>query len=135
MRLDGEGCRDRARNGGSDRATRKDVVGENKIGRKMTPQRRRVQFYVAIKLLMAQVLKQARLEPLVAVEHEHRQQAADLGSHQRRGADVVALGVPLLAEEHDLVTGSAPLAGQRARVDVRAGAAEQVAVPEKDAHS
>jgi hypothetical protein len=40
--------------------------------------------------------------------------------------------MPLLTEQDDLVTGIRPLAGEGARVDVGAGSAEQIAVPEKD---
>ena len=83
---------------------------------------------------MREVLQQLRLEPFVAVEHEHRQQPADLGPHDPRAADVVALGVRLLAEDDHVVTRKAPLARQRTRVHVGAGTAEQIAVPEQDAH-
>jgi hypothetical protein len=40
--------------------------------------------------------------------------------------------VRLLAEDGDVVAEAAPRAGERARVDVRAGAPEEVAVPEED---
>ena len=75
------------------------------------------------------------LEPLVVVEHEHGQQAAGkLGHDDRRAADVVALRVPLLADDRHVVAEAAPLARERPRVDVRAGAAQEVAVPENDPH-
>ena len=38
----------------------------------------------------------------------------------------------LLAQDDHLVPRAAPLARDRARIDIRAGAAEQVAVPEQD---
>ena len=40
----------------------------------------------------------------------------------------------LLADHDDLVAGIAPFAGERPRVDVRSGPAEQIAVPEQDLH-
>ena len=79
-----------------------------------------------------EVLEQPRLEPLVAVEHEHGQQAAgQLGPDDARAAEVVLLRGALLADDRHVVPGEAPLPRERARVDVRAGAAEQVAVPER----
>ena len=82
-----------------------------------------------------EVLQELGLEPLVAVDDEHRQQAArQLGHDDLRAAEVVLLGRALLADDDDVVALPAPLARERARVDVRAGAAEQVAVPEEDPH-
>jgi len=130
VHLDGEALPNRRR----DRRARKDVIGEDEVGRKMTPERLGVQLDVALALGAAQVMKQTSLEPFVAVEHEHRQKGSDLGPHQPRPADVVALWMPLLAKKHHLMAGSAPFAGQRTRVDVGARPAEQVAVPEKNAH-
>src|ERR1043166_3353628 len=49
-----------------------------------------------------------------------------------RGAGVVALRVALLTDDGHLVAAGAPRAGERARVDVRAGAAQEVAVPDED---
>jgi hypothetical protein len=43
--------------------------------------------------------------------------------------------VRLLREHDDLVPGAAPLARERARVDVRPGPAEQVPVPEDNLHA
>ena len=75
------------------------------------------------------------VEAFVVVEHEDRQQpAGQLGHDDACAAEVVALRVPLLADDDDVVAEAAPLARERARVDVRAGAAEEVAVPEKDPH-
>ena len=56
------------------------------------------------------------------------------GHDDPRAAEVVALGMPLLADDGDVVAGVAPLARERARVDVGARTAEQVAVPEQDPH-
>ena len=53
-------------------------------------QRRRVRLDVARALVLGEVLQQPRLEPLVAVEHEHRQQPArQLGPHDPGAAEVV----------------------------------------------
>ena len=130
MRLDRVGRLDRRGDGSSGQ----DVVGEDEIGRKMPAERFAVQLDVALELSPAQLVQKSCLQALVFVEHEHRQSPADLRPDQLRRADVVALGVPLLAEEQHLVARPAPLAGQRARVDVGARSAEQVTVPEKDLH-
>ncbi len=87
-----------------------------------------------VELGAAAVLDAPHLVALVAVEDEHRQQATDVRTHGRRTAEVEALRVGLLGEDGDVVAGVAPLAREHARVDVRAGAAEEVAVPEEDAH-
>src|SRR5207247_1499358 len=71
---------------------------------------------------------------LVPVEDEHRQQSGDLRTHDAYAPEVVLRRTRLLAEDDDIVTGSAPLARERARVHVRARPAEQVAVPEQDPH-
>jgi hypothetical protein len=44
----------------------------------------------------------------------------------------MALGMSLLADDDDVVARCAPFARERARVDVGAGASEEVPVPEKD---
>ncbi len=94
-----------------------------------------VRLDVCVALGRREVLQQARLEALVLVEHEDREQPLrQLGDDDARAPDVVDIGVPFLAEDHDLVPKPAPLAGERTRVDVRARAAEQVAVPDHDPH-
>ena len=80
------------------------------------------------------VLDELDLVALVAVEHEDRQQPADVRPHRRGAAEVVEPRLGLLAEDGDLVPRPRPLPRQRPRVDVRARAAEEVAVPEQDLH-
>ena len=79
-------------------------------------------------------LEQLRLHALVAVEDEDGKQAADVGADDLRAGEVVVLGLRLLADDHDVVPGPAPLARDRPRIDVRARATEQVSVPEDDSH-
>jgi hypothetical protein len=78
--------------------------------------------------------QEPRLEILVAVEDEHGKQAARVRPDHSRAADVVAFGMRFLAEEDDVVAEMAPCAGERARVDVRTGPAQEVAVPEENLH-
>ena len=87
-----------------------------------------------VELRARAVLEQLHLVALVAVEHEGGQQAADIRPDDPCRADVVTLGMRLLAEDDDVVPRAAPLPREGARVDVRAGAAEEIAVPEQDAH-
>ena len=99
-------------------------------------QRRGVRLDVARALVRREVLEQPRLEPLVAVEHEHRQEPArQLGPHDLRAREVVVLRARLLADDRHVVPGAAPLPRERPRVDVRPGPAEQVPVPEEDPHA
>ena len=111
------------------------MVREDEVGGQQRAQRLRVRLDVRVALGAREVLQQPRLEPLVPVEHEDRQQPVrQLRHDDLRAAEVVPLRVPLLADDVDVVAGAAPLARERTRVDVRAGAAEQVAVPEEDPH-
>jgi hypothetical protein len=82
--------------------------------------------------LRRELLEQARLVAFVAVEHEDRQRTVELGTHGRCPAEVVLLRVRLLRDDHDVVAGVAPFTRERACVDVRAGAPEEVAVPEQN---
>ncbi len=50
------------------------------------------------------VLDPSCLEILIAVDHEDRENAADVRPHDLCAAEVVALGMRVLAEDHDLVT-------------------------------
>ena len=116
----------------SHRPSGHDVVREDDVRRKMLAQRRRVELDVTVTLGPRQLGKPSRLQPLVTVEDEDRQDAADVRTHELRTAEVVDVRMPLLREQHDLVAGAAPLPRERARVDVRARAAQEVPVPEKD---
>ena len=117
---------------GSDRPAEEDVVAEDEVGRQLLAHGRRVALDPVVELRPRAVLHELDLVALVAVEHEDGQQAADVRPDGARAAEVVALGMRLLAEDGDVVPGTRPLARERPRVDVRAGAAEQVAVPEQD---
>ncbi len=109
------------------------VVGEDEIGRQELAQRRRIRIDVARTLGRREVLQELRLEPFVPVEHEHRQQPVrELGDDDARAAEVVALRVPLLADDRDVVARVAPFAGECPRVDVRSGTSEEVPVPDED---
>ena len=119
----------------TDSAAHQHVVGEDEVGPAEPSQRIRIRLDEARALAHRHVLQEDRLETLVPVEHEHRQQAArQLRPHDARAAELVLLRVPLLADDGRLVPGAAPLARERLRVDVRARPAEQVAVPQQDAH-
>jgi len=111
------------------------VVREDEVGRQLGANGGRVQLDVAVALLLRQLGQELCLDALVAVEHEHRQDATDLGSHVSGTPEVVQLGVRLLREHDDLMPGAAPFARERARVDVRPGPAEQVPVPEDNLHA
>ena len=119
----------------SDRRAHQHVVRKHEIGGPERAQGHRVRLDIACTFLLAEVLEQPRLEPVVAVEDEDRQQSVwQLGPDDPRAGQVVLVGVRLLAEDGHIVTGVAPIARERARVDVRPGPAEQVAVPDEDPH-
>ena len=129
VRLDPEGHPARR----ADRRSEQDMVREDEVGRSELPQGRRVRRDVRLPLRRREVDEQARLEPLVAVEDEGRQQPLrQLRHDERRAAEVVALRMPLLADDRDLVPRQAPLPREGARVDVGACSSEEVPVPEKD---
>ena len=128
--LDGEWQAARGSHGPSE----EHVIGEDEVGGCELAQDGGVGLDETVSLFLRGVLEELRLHPLVPVEDEHRQEAADVGSHRLRAAEVVELRVRLLRHDHDVVAGPAPLTRDRPCVDVGAGAAEQVAVPEKDPH-
>ena len=109
-------------------------MAEDDVGRQVLAQRRGVRLDPALELLPRAVLDELHLVALVAVEHEDGQEPAHVRPDDARAAEVVELRSRLLAEDGDVVAGVRPLPRQRPRVDVGAGAAEQVAVPEEDAH-
>ena len=131
MRLDGEGrpARD------PDRRAEQDVVDEKRVRRKLLADGGRVRLDEALELDARQILEAPRLEALVAVEDEHGQQpAGQLRADDPGAAEVEQLGMAFLADDHDVMARTAPFACERARVDVRARPAEQVAVPDDDPH-
>ena len=132
VRLDAErraGC-------GADRPAHQHVVREHEVGGQELAERRSVRIDVRGLLGGSEVLQELRLEPYVAVHHERRQQTAgQLDVDDLCALQVVLLGRALLADDDNVVPGAGPLAGERARVDVRPRAAEQVPVPEEDPHT
>ena len=132
MRLDAERLSER----GADGTAHQDVVREHEVGREQLAQRCDVRVDVAAALVGGEILQQPRLEPLVAVEHEHGQQpVGQLDLHRRRAPDRVALRSRLLRDDRHVMPGAAPLLRQLPRVDVRPGPVEQVPVPEEDPHA
>ena len=116
-------------------AAEEHVVRKDELGRLERAERLRIGLHVRVALGDREVLQQPSLEPFVLVEHEYRQQPVrKLRHHDARAAEVVTFRVPLLAHNRDVVAEVAPLARERARVDVRARPAEQVAVPDDDPH-
>ena len=130
VRLHGEA---RAARGG-DGAAEDHVVREDEIGGQALAERFRVRGHVPLALVGREVLYQLCLQALVLVEHERGQEPSDVGAHDPRAAEVVQVRMRLLREDGHVVPGAAPLAREGARVDVGAGASEQIAVPEEDAH-
>src|SRR5262249_48253762 len=131
VRLDCE----RSARGGPDWAAEQDVVCKDEVGRELGAHSRGIRLDVAVALGAGQVLQQPRLGPGIAVEDEGGQQVVrQLGPQDARAGEVVGAGVPLLADDDDLVPQAGPRARERACVHVRPRAAEQVAVPEDDLH-
>ena len=131
MRLDGVARAARA----PDRAAEQDVVAEDEVGRQLLAHRRRVRLDPGVELVARAVLEQLDAVALVVVEHEDGKEPADVGTHDLRATEVVALGMRLLAEDRDVVPGTRPLARELARVHVRPRPAEQVPVPDQDLHA
>ena len=110
-------------------------VREDDVCRQQLSQCRSVCIHVCVPLLSREVLEEARVQALVLVQHEDGQQrVGQLGNDDACTAEVVALGITLLADDDHVVAGVAPLAREGTRVHVRPGAAEEVAVPEEDPH-
>ena len=88
----------------------------------------------ALALGPAEILDASSLHVLVAVDDEHRQEPAHIGPDHRRPADVVPIGMRILAEDDDLVPEARPGAREAARVHIRSGAAQEIAVPDENLH-
>jgi hypothetical protein len=111
------------------------VVDEQVIGRKVLADGGGVALDESLPLRQREILEITGLEILVAVEHKNGERAVDVRSYDGGAAEVESLGVRLLAEDDDLVANATPRACERSRVDVRAGAAQEVAVPEENLHA
>ena len=94
---------------GCDRPAEQDVVREHEIGGQVLAEGFRVGRHVCVALGLRQLRQAARVEALVAIEDEDRQQAPDVGPHDLGPAQVVLLRVRFLREDNDLVAGAAPL--------------------------
>jgi hypothetical protein len=111
------------------------VIAEDEIGRQQVAHRPGIRLDPDLELAARAVLEELDVVALVPVEHEDGKQASDVRSERLRAAEVVLLGVRLLAQDRDVVPRPAPLARELARVHVRARPAEQVSVPDEDPHS
>ena len=85
-------------------------------------------------LLPGQFLQERRLHSLVPVKDEDRKGPVQLGPDHGRAAEVIALGMRLLAKDDDLVPRARPGARQGPGVDVRARSAQEVPMPEENLH-
>ncbi len=132
VRLDGIACA-----GSSGYGTAgQHVVREDEVGGELALERARVRVDVAGELDGRELLQQPRLEPLVAVEDEHRQKPVrQLRPHDLGPAEIEPRRVRVLAEDDDVVPGAPPRPRDLPRVDVRSGSFEQIPVPEQDAHA
>ena len=132
VRLDHERHPDRH----ADRRSEEHVVQEEEVGRQVLAHDGGVPLDEVAALGLGEVLQRAGLEVLVTVEDEDGERpAGQVGPDDPRAPEVVALGMRLLAEDDHLVPETSPGPGERARVDVRAGPAQEVAVPEEDLHA
>ena len=119
----------------ADGRSEQDVVREDDVRGQKRAQRGSVRLDVRVALGHGEVLQQLRFEPRIAIENEHGQPASrQLRRDDTRSGQIEVLGRTLLTDDDDVVAGAAPLACERARVDVRPRAAEQVAVPEENPH-
>ena len=117
-----------------DRAAEQDVVAEEEVRGKPLPHRCGVRLDPAVKLLPGAVVQEPDPVSRVAILDEDGEQAAHVRPHDLGSSEVVALCVALLREDDDVVALPRPLARELARVDVRPRSAEQVPVPDEDAH-
>ena len=120
--------------GRADGPAEQHMVRKDEVGREQRAHGGCVRIDPGVQLLTGAILDATHLVALVAVEDEDRQEAGDVRADRGRAAEVVCLGAGLLAEHRYVVPLAAPLAGELARVDVRARSAEEVSVPEQDAH-
>ena len=111
------------------------MVAEDEVGGELRANRRRVRLDPAVELGSSAVLQELDLVARVAIEDEDGKKPADVRPDRLGAAEVVELGTRLLAEDGDVVPCPHPLSGELPRVDVRPRTAEQVPVPEQNAHS
>ena len=111
------------------------MVDEQEVGGDVLAHGGGVLLDEAAALVGGQLLHVGGLEIGVAVEDEDGQPRVDRGPDDARGAEVVAGGIGVLAEDDHLVPEPAPGACQRSGVDVRPRSAQEVAVPEENLHA
>ena len=80
------------------RTAEEHVIREDEVGRQQLADRGRIPLDPVVELGARALLDELHLVPLVAVEHEDGQETADVRPHELRAAEVVALGVRLLAQ-------------------------------------
>jgi hypothetical protein len=80
----------------TDWAAEEDVAGEDEVGRKPLANGRSIGVDPRVELASGEVLHALDPVAVVAVEDEHRQQAAHVRAHGVRTSEVEALGVGLL---------------------------------------
>ncbi len=119
----------------ADRAAEEHVVAEDEVGREALAKGARVRLDPAVELLARAVLEKLDLVALVVVEDEGREQPAHVRLHDLGRSQVVQLRMRLLTEHGHVVPRPRPLARELPRVHVRPRPAEQVPVPEEDAHA
>ncbi len=80
----------------TDGAAEEDVAGEDEVGRKPLANGRSVGVDPRVELTPGELLHELDPIAVVAIEDEHRQQAAHVRAHGVRASEVEALGVGLL---------------------------------------
>ena len=118
----------------SDGRPEQDVVDEDEVGGQALAQRGGVRVDPRVEVRARAVLHPLDLVALVFVQHEYRQEPADVWAHSIGAAEVVALWMRLLGEHGHVVALAPPLAHELAGVDVRARARQEIAMPDEDAH-
>ena len=124
----------RASDRGADGPAQEQVVRQHEVGREVLAHGGRARLHEALALGPAEILDASSLHVLVAVDDEHRQEPAHIGPDHLCPADVVPIGMRILAEDDDLVPEARPGAREAARVHIRSGAAQEIAVPDENLH-
>ncbi len=79
------------------------MVCEDEVGGGKLAEGGSVRLDEAVSLFPGRLLEQLRLHPLVPVEDEHGQKAADVGPHRPSSAEVDELRSRLLRDDDDVV--------------------------------
>jgi hypothetical protein len=116
------------------RGTEQHVVDQQEVRGALRPYGRRIRRHERLPISAAHLRQQPRLHVLVRSHDENRERPGQTRPDDRGAVQVVALGMRLLAEDHDLVAHSTPRPGEFPGVDVGAAALEKIAVPDQGAH-